>query len=394
MSNKIITLAISLAIAVTALADSIPTSDFAKAPVWRIGTEVSACWVPPTNGFLEGDNSSGKDINTSLSGDLRAAFTYNPATRTGILYHDVYQGVGVGVRTFFACKDLGTPVSAYVFQGAPITHFTGRLCLGYEWRFGAAFGWKHYDAENAPTNAVIGTSTTAHMALALKLNYRISDRWHLSVGLTASHFSNGNTAYPNSGVNTLGATIGMSYILNPQGPAQQAPAWLLQEADRPHWFMDIMTFGAWRKRIVKDSDGFPTLCPGRFGVVGLQVAPMRQFNRYLAAGMALDAQWDESAGLAPYRVDGSSGDDIKFFRPPFGKQLNIGLSAHAELIMPIFTVNVGIGYDIVSPKGEDAFYQMLTLKTFVTKRLYINTGYRLSSFKNPQNLMLGLGFRL
>ena len=49
---------------------------------------------------------------------------------------------------------------------------------------------------------------------------------------------------------------------------------------------------------------------------------------------------------------------------------------------------------VVHPKGEKAFYQSLTLKTFVTRHLYINTGYRLGDFKDPQNLMLGIGIRL
>ena len=61
--------------------------------------------------------------------------------------------------------------------------------------------------------------------------------------------------------------------------------------------------------------------------------------------------------------------------------------------MPIFSLNAGLGYDIISPEGEQRFYQSLTLKTFVYRGFYINTGYRLGKFKDPQNLMLGLGIR-
>lgn len=121
---------------------------------------------------------------------------------------------------------------------------------------------------------------------------------------------------------------------------------------------------------------------------------MRTLNRFVAVGAALDMQWDEGAGLAPYWVEGSTGDNIHFYRPPFGRQLNVGLSAHAELTMPIFAVNVGLGYDFVSPYDEKRFYQSLTLKTFVTDKLFLNVGYRLGSFKTPQNLMLGIGIRL
>lgn len=394
MYNKTIALAAFILGTLTVSADSIPTG-FALPPQWRIGIESTPATVPGTNSFLKGQNAGETRINTSLSGDIRADFTYNPGTRTGMLYRDVYQGIGLGIRTFFADKELGTPVSAYVYQGAPIVRFGRRLHLGYEWQFGAAFGWKHYDTDNAADNAAIGTSVTAHMGLSLKVHYALASRWMLSIGATANHFSNGNTAYPNGGVNTIGVTAGIAYTLNPQTEYRPAPAELTEEADRGKWFCDITAFGATRVRIVNVGDpAEPQLCPGHFGVAGLQVAPMRRLNRMFAVGAALDAQWDESAGIEPYWVEGSSDNDIKFYRPPFGKQINIGLSAHAELIMPIFSVNIGVGYDFISPAGDKAFYQMLTLKTFVTDRLYLNTGYRLSAFKNPQNLMLGIGLRI
>ncbi|MGN1228679.1 MAG: hypothetical protein ACI4T5_03380 [Prevotella sp.] len=52
-----------------------------------------------------------------------------------------------------------------------------------------------------------------------------------------------------------------------------------------------------------------------------------------------------------------------------------------------------MGYNLLNPEGEKRFYQSLALKTFVTRRAYLYTGYRLGSFKDPQNLMLGLGYR-
>ena len=62
--------------------------------------------------------------------------------------------------------------------------------------------------------------------------------------------------------------------------------------------------------------------------------------------------------------------------------------------MPIFCINAGLGYNILSPKGDKRFYQSLTLKTFITRSVFINVGYRLGNFKDPQNLMLGAGVRL
>lgn len=102
-------------------------------------------------------------------------------------------------------------------------------------------------------------------------------------------------------------------------------------------------------------------------------------------------QWDASGGLPSYWVEDS---DMRFWRPPFNKQVSAGFSAHAELTMPIFTVNAGFGYDLICPEGNRRFYQSLTLETFLMRHFFLNVGYRRGVFKEPQNLMAGLGVRL
>ncbi|MCM1449911.1 MAG: acyloxyacyl hydrolase [Clostridiales bacterium] len=376
--------------------DTVTTAGENHKLMWRIGAEATAAYVPGTNFFLRGNNSIDKRINSTISGDIKADFTFNSCTRQGALYKGVYQGIGIGMQSFFANQLLGTPATAYVYQGSPIYSFTRNLWLGYEWKFGAAMGWKHYKEDSDEENASVSTSITAMLALGLKLHYKMNDRWELSMGIECRHYSNGNTSWPNAGVNTIGATVGMAYTINfDRNSAAGRDLYQYDEEKIAPWFYDIVIYGAWRKRSVLVGDPMTAeLCPGKFGVVGFQFSPMRRFNKYFAAGASLDCQWDESAGLEPYWVDWTYGDYIKFYRPPFRKQINLGMSAHAELIMPIFSVNAGLGYDIINPKGEKRFYQSLTLKTFVTKFLFLNVGYRLDNFKNPQNLMLGLGVRL
>ena len=201
---------------------------------------------------------------------------------------------------------------------------------------------------------------------------------------------------PNAGINSIGGTLALAYSFgrnNGEKYTSAPPKTIYDSFNK--WFYDIMAFGAWRKRIV--SVGEPQereLCPGKFAVAGLQFSPMRQLNQWVAVGPALDLQWDESGGLAPYWVEGSTGENIKFRRPPFLKQISVGISAHAELTTPIFAVNAGVGYDILNPEGDKRFFQSLTLKVFVTSNIFLNIGYRLGNFKDPQNLMLGTGIRL
>lgn len=378
----------------SASSDSIP-GRFSRPLEWRVSMAASAGYVPDTNGFLGGDNGMNRKVGSSVVGEVRASFLFNPASREGMLYKGMYQGLGLGFRSFFSGGVLGNPVSAYVFQGAPFASFSPRLSLGYEWQFGAAFGWKYYDSQTADNKAVVGAPLTAHMNLGIKLHYSVAPRWIFDFGIAVNHWSNGNTVWPNYGVNAFSLVAGATYVISPSTDAMAPSPELEKEADSGRWMYDIVAYGAWRKRVVHNVGGLENqLCPGRFGVAGALFTPLRRLNRWVAVGPQLDVQWDESAGLARYWVDGSYGSQIRFIRPPFHKQLSVGLSAHAELTTPIFAVNAGLGYDFLNPKGDKAFYQSLTLKAFVTRSVFLNVGYRLGAFRVQQNLMLGLGLRL
>lgn len=391
--NKLAAAVMLCAVCVPAYVRAQSVSDsLSHAPLWHVGAGVAAGVVPGTNRFLTGDNSSGKSVDADFSASMRAGFCFSPHSRTGKLYPGVYQGLGLEARTFSSGGLLGSPVSLYVYQGVPLVHFSPRLWLGAEWQFGAAFGWKHFRAGIDEENGAVSTAVTAHMGVGLRLNYELSASWRLTGGIDLRHFSNGNTSYPNAGVNTTGLSLGLTYLISqPQAPAPDEA--LVAEADAGRWMLDIVAYGAWRKRGVTERED-AIMVPGRFGVAGVQVAPMRKFNRWLAAGASLDMQYDQSAGIEDYWVEGTWGNDVKFYRPPFGKQLSVGLSMHAELTLPVFAINAGLGYDFVCPEGDRPFYQSLTLKAFVTRNVFLNVGYRLRHFKDPQNLMLGIGVRL
>ncbi len=154
---------------------------------------------------------------------------------------------------------------------------------------------------------------------------------------------------------------------------------------------DVMAYGAWRKRVYRGGEN-PVLLNGHFPVVGLDVAPMWQIKRIFRAGASLDFQWDQSTNLKKYHAFGSDSDDIYFYRPPVLSQLCVGVSGRAELVMPIFSVNLGIGYNVIGPEETRASYQLANLKVRFTDRFFLNIGYQLLNFQKQNNLMLGLGY--
>ena len=63
--------------------------------------------------------------------------------------------------------------------------------------------------------------------------------------------------------------------------------------------------------------------------------------------------------------------------------------------MPYFSINAGIGYNFLSGSSDQrSLYQILALKMAITRSAYIHIGYCLRDFKDPNYLMLGIGFRL
>lgn len=353
----------------------------------RFSIEAGGAYVPGTSDFFRGQNNRAACIDASFSGHLKYSFSFPEKSEQWRECPGAYQGVGLGMFGFAKGDVLGTPVALYVFQGAPFLRMLGgRFTVGYEWNFGASFGWKHHDPETDPYN-IVGTSTNAYINLGLRFGYRLSPQWGLSLALEGSHFSNGNTTLPNSGVNTVGFRLGVTYT---PGGEPVSDKWTLLPWT-PRFSYDLMAYGGWRRRTY-NFNGIEEPLPGKFGVAGLTFAPMYDFHRMFRAGVGLDLQYDESAALEKYPADDTYGDPL-FYRPPFMKSVAAGLSARAELVMPIFSVGVGLGYNVLGSVGSKRFYQMLTLKTYIAGDLFLNVGYKLHDFKTPSNLMLGLGYR-
>lgn len=363
-------------------------------PVHRIGMDLRPSYVFPTRGFFSGNNAKGKSVNTQLAAHLRYSFQFSPASRLRQLYPYAYQGVGVAYNTFPQTSEMGNPVAVYVFQGSRIARFSSRLSLDYEWNFGASFGWKKYNRETNPYNDVVGSAINAYISAGFFLNCQLSPKWNLTAGIDFVHYSNGNTNYPNSGVNTVGARIGLSHTLGQEAGRQHVSEHWGKLSGRQRFCYDFVVYGSTRKRGIMWDEEHGELIPGSFGVAGFNFNPMYIVNKYFRTGISLDAQYDESANLREFRVEGTGGENIKFYRPPFREQIAVGVSLRAELNMPIFSVNVGIGHNLFFT-GEDTcgFYQILALKTFLTRHVFLHVGYQLNNFKNPNNLMLGIGYR-
>lgn len=371
----------------------------------HIGVNARPSYLMPTHRFFRGENELGKRLDKSGSAHLQYSFSFPSGSHFGKLYPTAYQGVGVAFNTFFDHKEIGDPAAVYVFQGARLAQFSQKLSLDYEWNFGVSFGWHPYDPYADlhryvnEYNVVVGSRVNAYINFGLLLSWRPIDNWTLSAGIDLTHFSNGNTYYPNAGVNTVGGRIGVARSFGPaiqrQNAAGKTTEYSSTSGKKFSRLMtyDVLVYGAGRAKGLIWND-VPYIAEGKFGILGLNISPLYRVNKFFRAGASLDIQYDESANVGEYVAGTGDDGNIRFYRPPLNEQLGIGLSLRAEFVMPIFSVNIGFGRNVIY-KGDElkGFYQTLALKTDLYKGLYLHIGYKLHDFHDPNNLMLGFGWR-
>lgn len=361
-----------------------------------IGVEVRPEYIFPTNPFLQGDNPERKLIRGAFSAHFKYSFRYRPGSLADRVYGGVYQGVGIGRYSFGEPTQMGNPWAFYLFQGARIARICPWLSFNYEWNFGLSTGWQPYDSRFNPYNKMIGSKMNAYINTNFYLRWMVTPRLGVTTGITLTHFSNGNTNFPNAGLNTIGARIGVDYNfarredLSAIAAADRQPV----PAFRRHMSYDFVVFGSWRRKGVDYQEG-QILAPENYPVFGFNFAPMYNLGYKLRLGVSLDGVYDGSANIAVDK-DHYIGDEVgrsDIVRPDLRDQFALGLSGRVEYVMPYFTVGIGMGTNFIGKGDLKTFYQVLALKVALSKDAFLHVGYNLQKFRTPSFLMLGVGFR-
>ena len=333
----------------------------------------------PQNELLGGANSLERPLRLAGAADVQYAF---------IIPETSYQGIGLSVFSLFDHKDVGTPISLYVFQGAQIARLSPGLSLDYEWNFGASFGW-HRNEEH-PLNTIMGTKVNAYINGGIMLTWQ-DDDLSVSIGPEFTHYSNGQTELPNAGLNVVGLRLNAARTFDREAFPRLREALSKEERLTGNISCDITAFGSLKKCAVSHH-GVYYKVEGRFATAGIHINPFYDLHKHFRVGASLDFNYDEAANISSH-VAGTSSGAIGFFRPSLAEQLSLGLSVRAELVMPIFSVQFGIGHNIIYEGADLAgLYQIIALKTHVARRLYLHTGYQFRDFHRPDHLLLGLGY--
>ena len=354
-----------------------------------VSVAASAGYNLPSHGYYRGYNPAGTPIYANTSVHLKYAFGFQPGTHKGSLYPGVTQGVGVAGLTFYDHSLMGTPVLGYIYQNARIFEIEDGFSLDYGWELGGSYGWRR--------NEIIATRANIYVNVGLMLSWDLSQWLTLKLGPEFSHFSNGDTKYPNGGANLINFKVGLTGHLVPEsGEPDKALAREYEQQLRERSFgerieYDLVLFGGWRAG--KLTGKSYALINETFPVFGLNFMPSYRMNRYLSAGVSLDLLADRSADLYDV-VKNEMGDVVSYRQPDLFRQIAAGMSLRGEITMPVFTVGVGFGGFVLGTGNSlRGLYSTFCLKTFLNKHLFLNLSYRLSTRNYTHNMMYGLGWR-
>lgn len=360
-----------------------------------IAVNATGGFVFPTNDFVSGKNK----IPYYSAFALKYGISSSGDDWEDIVYGMPYYGIGVYSANFFRKKDLGLPLSIYIFQGATMKRFTPRLALNYEWNLGMSFNWRPYDPFDNPDNIALGSSTNVHVLLNSYLKWTLSPRWDLHFGVGLTHFSNGASKLPNKGLNLIAPFVEVAYNFNREPIGKSLESSIKIPQVQPHIDYDILFVASSRQaRFDTTATNLVSEYLDRnFKVFSLSYATLFVKNHKYKWGPSLEMVYDESSGARAWRetnpADGKEYDRIKLGKP--GKRFSVGLSAKGEMVLPYISLFAQIGYNLLHGNKKDyRLYQIVGAKIYVTENIFGAFGIRAARFGKAQFLYWSIGYTI
>jgi hypothetical protein len=140
-------------------------------------------------------------------------------TRGKTVWEHAYRFPEYGVNVLYSSlgndKVFGHEFAVYpYFQNDLI--YRKRFQLVNQIGFGLGYVTKKFDKDNNYQNIAVGSKINLHFNCKMGVQFQVSEKISAKTGLSFSHYSNGNTAEPNIGVNFLTAYLGLNYAIGKQ----------------------------------------------------------------------------------------------------------------------------------------------------------------------------------
>ena len=273
---------------------------------------------------------------------------------------------------------IGKAYAIYPFINFP---FNKSKTNTFGLRFGVGLGYitEKFDLTSNYHNISIGSNFNAAINIALEYKHYLSNRFKISVFAGLTHFSNGCSNYPNSGINIINAGAGLTYLLtDPHSyiPKSEYNDNYLKTIDCEYY----IGISAGIKRIEYNQKE-------NIGVYHIDFYIMDRISNLSKIGLGFDLVYDATDNI-------SIIDDYGYQRFTFIEMLKPGISLAYELMIGDVSFLFNFGYH---PYGLDMsfgrWYQKIAMKVdlgnYIYGKITLNTHFGVADF-----IGFGMGVKL
>ena len=291
----------------------------------------------------------------------------------------------VGVNLWYSglggFPELGSAFAIYPTINFPIVSNNDQ---SLNFRLGVGLGYltNSFDRIDNYKNFAIGSRLNIVASLFFEYRRKVSKMLTLSAGFGLTHFSNGSMKTPNYGLNITTASVGItSYLSNPNRSLDKKilPELYPFEFDgRKYLSIDFAVAVAYKDMTQQYGKNFFVMAA--FANIMARVSYKSKF------GIGLDLTHDASDKLKLERRYVEVTNDFELTK--------LGVNVAYELVIDrlSFLFNAGV-YLTGMERSEGDIYQRLTLKYFITNKLFANMALS-AHLGRAEYVGFGLGYRL
>ncbi|MCU4174926.1 acyloxyacyl hydrolase [Carboxylicivirga sp. N1Y90] len=351
--------------------------------------------VLQTNDFLKGENNAGKPIDFYHALNL----SYGVQTDGSKDWHHIFNFPSYGVSwynaDFFNTDELGNPTAIYGFMSFPFRH-TEKSTWGYELGFGLTYNWQPYDKYSNPFNTAIGSNRTVFIDANLFYKYHLGNRWDLRGSFGFTHFSNGGTKKPNSGINLLSPSIELSYNFKDRPLLIRE----IKPAYEQHYEVALQ-IGAGARNILYDNPNGEDPNQGTADVmhsyVNISGAFLKATTWKHKFGGGIDFTYDETANVQVTNPANGNEEPIVNISDKFSEKFMLGIFGTYEYTIDRLSVASYLGYLVYRKEvtnESNKLYQKFGIKYHFKNDMYAGLLVRAHNFSVAEVIEWNLGYRI
>lgn len=336
-------------------------------------------YVIPTNDFIKGVNVDSTKVTNQWSINLKVDKTLNGEKSWHHLYNDLRYGLGLYYGHFNYSKNVNNPFALYAYMGfSPLKY--KRFELKNDVALGISGVWDVYSKKNY-YNEVVSDKFEAYIHWHMDAYYNLSSSSQISLGIGATHFSNGATKKPNRGFNIVGAQIGYTY--KPHTIKLIEPLDTLSYDKRSHLLFNLYYA---RHAVFVDYR-----IQASYAVAGFQTRFMKHLSYKYNLGVGADICFNNAVGknvLAYYEEN----------LPQMSTWERTSISSFLAFAYNIHDLSVILEPSIYLHKAQKAyfsrFYQRIGLKYTLMNHYILQMALRAYNFTKADFIELGVGYQI